>query len=87
MGRVVFSCLAAMSARLKPNAPKSVELLLPVTMLPEGVPGVMVMPFGNDPETGMSFGMLAENCGARAARAGVASLRLILNTEDQDTPR
>ena len=56
-----LNCLAAKSSRLNPNAPKSVELLLPVTMLPEGVPGVMVMPFGNVPLTGKLLGMLAEN--------------------------
>ena len=49
------------SSRLKPNWPKSVEFCAPVTMLPEGVPGVMVIPFGNAPETGMVFGMLTEN--------------------------
>lgn len=60
------------SSRLNPNAPKSVEFL------PEGVWGVMVIPFGNVPLTGMLLGILAENCGARAARAGVASSRFNL---------
>ena len=61
---------------MKPNWPKSVELRLLVTMLPEGVPGVTVMPFGKEPLTGMVFGMLMENWGSRAARAGVAVSRL-----------
>ena len=38
----------------------------------------MVMPFGKAPETGISFGMLTENCGARASRTGVAVSRLYL---------
>ena len=38
-----------------------VELRLLVTMLPEGVPGVTEIPLGNEPETGMVFGMFTEN--------------------------
>ena len=34
------------------------------------------MPFGKEPLTGIVLGMFAENCGSRAARAGVASSRL-----------